>query len=172
MAGRARLVDRLRHRRDVDPRHEHGQRPDHGRQWPRQGGLDIGRIHAVGAAFTANLTTLSSGDPFGDQQVQNALGTAQYPNAQFVQSAAVALPAMAALRNGVTVSIPGKISLRGVSHDVAIQTRATFSNGQLRLVGSIPVRLSGFGVDASALGGLVTLSDAAALNLSVILEPQ
>jgi polyisoprenoid-binding protein YceI len=137
-----------------------------------QGNLSLapGGFSLSGSTFSANLTTLASGDPFGDQQVQDALGTGRYPTAPFDQLASVSLPSAAALRTGVTVTIPGSISLHGVTHNVAVQAQVTFANGRLNVVGAIPFRLSGFGIDASALGGLVTISDAATLNLSVVLE--
>ena len=128
-----------------------------------------GGLSLSGSTFTADLTTLSSGDPLVDQQVQNALGTSRYASARFDQATPVLLPSSAALQAGVTVTVSGTIMVRGVTRAVAVPLRVVFANGHLSVVGSVPFRLSDFGIDRSALGGLVTLRDEASLDLSLVL---
>jgi len=129
-------------------------------------------ITLSGSTFSADLTKLSSGDPFGDGQVASALQTARYPNAQFEQTAPVQFPSSAALQRGATVTVPGRVTLRGRVRQVSVPAQVTISGGQLLVVGSIPLRLADFGIDVSALGGLVTLGATASLNLSLVLAHQ
>ena len=128
-----------------------------------------GGFSLSGSTFSADLRSLSSGDPFGDQQVQAALGTSQFPTATFDQAGSIALPPASALAAGVTVAIPGRVTLRGQSHAVTVPATVSFTGGHLVVIGSIPFRLSSFGITPGAFGGLVTLSDAASLNLSIVL---
>jgi len=129
-------------------------------------------ITLSGSTFSADLTKLSSGDPFGDGQVASALQTAQYPSARFEQTAPVQLASAAALRRGATVTVAGRVTLRGEVRLVSVPAQVTLSGGHLLVTGSIPFRLADFGIDVSTFGGLVTLGDTASLNLSMVLAHQ
>jgi polyisoprenoid-binding protein YceI len=135
-------------------------------------GQTVAAITLSGSTFSADLTKLSSGDPFGDGQVASALQTAQYPNARFEQTAPVQLPSATALQRGATVTVAGRVTLRGKVRQVSVPAQVTLSGGRLIVAGSIPFRLADFGIDMSAFGGLVTLGDTASLNLSLVMAHQ
>jgi len=95
-------------------------------------GLSAGNL-----SFTADLTGLASVDQVEgrdvrqrDQLVRQALGVSRFPTATFQSSQAVELPAGFGDGQQVQLTVPGRLTIHGVTKDVTVNV------GQLQLAGS------------------------------------
>ena len=104
------------------------------------------------AKITAQLAGLASVDTVAgynvsqrDGIVQRTLDVSSFPTAVF-EASSVELPPATASGQAVTVSVPGKLTVHGVTKDVTatIQLRVTGSTAQL--AGSIQASMADYGI--------------------------
>jgi polyisoprenoid-binding protein YceI len=125
------------------------------------GGLSVqqgsGGLEVSGLRFTAQLAGLHSIDTvagrdvaFRDRIVSQTLSVSQYPTATF-QSQGAAVPA--ALESGQTVqlTIPGQLTIHGVTRSVQVSVQARLSGGQVQAAGSTSFVMTDFGFGPPAL---------------------
>ena len=110
------------------------------------------------ATVTVQLSSLASVDSVAgynvtnrDRIVQGSLDVRDYPTAVF-NARNVALPAGAETGQTVTVSVPGQLTVHGVTRDVTatLQLRVTGSTAQI--AGSISTDMTDFGVSPPTIG--------------------
>jgi polyisoprenoid-binding protein YceI len=110
-----------------------------------------GALQASGLNFVVQLKDLASVDQVAgfnvtqrDQLVQRSLGVSQFPTAMF-QADAVTLPndPSAAL---VKVSVPGRLTLHGVTKAVVAAVDVQASGDRVNVAGVIPITYTDFGV--------------------------
>jgi polyisoprenoid-binding protein YceI len=110
------------------------------------------------ATITVQLSSLASVDSVAgynvtnrDRIVQGSLGVSTYPTAVF-KAQSVALPAGADSGQTVTVSVPGQLTVHGVTKDVSatLQLRVTGTTAQI--AGSISTNMTDFGVSPPTIG--------------------
>ena len=110
------------------------------------------------ATVTAQMSSLASVDSVAgynvtnrDRIVQGSLDVRDYPTAVF-KAQNVALPAGADSGQAVTVSLPGQLTIHGVTKDVTatLQLRVTGTTAQI--AGSISTNMTDFGVSPPTIG--------------------
>jgi polyisoprenoid-binding protein YceI len=126
----------------------------------------------VSTTITVQLANLASVDSVAgynvtnrDRIVQQSLGVRSYPTATFTAQS-VALPAGADSGQPVTFSVPGRLTVHGVTRPVtaAIQLRVTGNTAQI--VGTIPTNMTDFGVSPPTIG-FTTVQPAVTIEFSL-----
>ena len=104
------------------------------------------------AKITVGLSDLASVDSVAgfnvtnrDRIVQQALNTGSFPTAVF-EAASVALPAAAASGQTVTVSVPGRLTIHGVTKAVTAKLQLRVSASTAQIAGTIATSMEDFGV--------------------------
>jgi polyisoprenoid-binding protein YceI len=110
------------------------------------------------ATITVQLSGLASVDSVAgynvtnrDRIVQQALGVSQFPSATFAASS-VAIPDGAAAGQTVTLTVPGQLTIHGVTKSVTATMQLRVSGGTAQLAGSIVTDMTQFGVQPPSIG--------------------
>jgi len=120
------------------------------------GGLTVqqssGALQASNINFTAQLSGLQSVDQVAgynvsqrDRFVSRSLDVQQFPDATF-KAASVSLPATAANGQDVNLTVPGQLTIHGVTKDATATVKARVNGSQLDLAGSMPATMTDFGI--------------------------
>jgi polyisoprenoid-binding protein YceI len=120
------------------------------------GGLTVqpssSALQVTGISFTAQLNGLQSVDQVAgynvsqrDRFVSRSLDVQQYPDATF-KAASVTVPASAAAGQEVAVTVPGQLTIHGVTKDATATLKARVNGSQLDLAGSMPATMTDFGI--------------------------
>jgi polyisoprenoid-binding protein YceI len=120
------------------------------------GGLTVQQsssgLQASSIKFTAQLANLKSVDQVAgfdvsrrDSIVSQTLSVSQYPDATF-QAQSVALPASAASGGTASLTIPGQLTIHGVTKSVQVTVQLKVSGSQAQAVGSTTFQMSDFGI--------------------------
>jgi polyisoprenoid-binding protein YceI len=114
---------------------------------------DASGLTASNLTFTADLTQLASVDQLAghdvsqrDQLVRQSLRVSQFPQATFASAEAVAIPAGLTTGQQVQLSLPGQLTIRGVTKDVTATVMVQESGGEVQAAGSIPTDMATFNV--------------------------
>ncbi|HEY3085528.1 MAG TPA: YceI family protein [Candidatus Dormibacteraeota bacterium] len=104
------------------------------------------------ATITVQLSNLASVDSVAgynvtnrDRIVQESLDVGSFPTAVF-EAQSVSLPAAVATGQTVTVSVPGTLTVHGVTKDVTATLQLRVSGGTAQIAGSISTSMTDFGI--------------------------
>jgi polyisoprenoid-binding protein YceI len=110
------------------------------------------------ATVTVQLSSLASVDSVAgynvtnrDRVVQGSLAVSNYPTAVF-QAQDVTLPAGVESGQAVTVSVPGRLTIHGVTRDVTATLQLRVSGTTAQIAGSIATNMTDFGVTPPTIG--------------------
>ena len=110
------------------------------------------------ATITVQLTSLASVDSVAgynvtnrDRIVQQSLNVSSFPTAVF-EAQSVTLPAGAAVGQTVTVAVPGKLTIHGVTKDVTANLQLRVSGSSAQIAGTIVTKMTDFGVNPPSIG--------------------
>jgi polyisoprenoid-binding protein YceI len=110
------------------------------------------------ATVTVQLAGLASVDSVAgynvtnrDRIVQGSLDVGTYPTAVF-KAQNVALPAGVETGQAVTVSVPGQLTIHGVTKDVTATLQLRVSGNGAQIAGTISTNMSDFGVSPPSIG--------------------
>ena len=110
------------------------------------------------ATVTVQLSSLASVDSVAgydvtnrDRIVQRSLDVGTYPTAVF-KAQNVALPAGVATGQAVTVSVPGQLTIHGVTKDVTATLQLSVSGNAAQIAGTISTNMTDFGVSPPSIG--------------------
>jgi polyisoprenoid-binding protein YceI len=108
--------------------------------------------------ITVQLASLASVDQVAgynvtnrDRIVQQSLNVSSYPTAVFVAQP-VALPAGVENGQAVTVSVPGQLTVHGVTKAVNATLQLRVSGSTAQIAGSIPTNMTDFGISPPQVG--------------------
>jgi polyisoprenoid-binding protein YceI len=111
-----------------------------------------GSYTMTSAKITVQLSSLASVDSVAgfnvtnrDRIVQQALDTGSFPTAVF-EADSVALPVAVATGQTVTVSVPGQLTIHGVTKPVTAKLQLRVSGGTAQIAGTIATTMEDFGV--------------------------
>ncbi len=112
-----------------------------------------GAYTMTSAKITVQLSSLASVDSVADFNVtdrddivRRALNTGLYPTALFEADDDVALPVAAASGQTVMVSVPGQLTIHGVSKPVSAKLQVRVSGSTAQIAGTIATSMDDFGV--------------------------
>jgi polyisoprenoid-binding protein YceI len=122
------------------------------------------------ASFTVNVESLTSDQGMRDSHIQSlGLESAQFPQAKFVLSTPVALPANATTGAEITVSLQGALTIHGTTKTVTIPTKARLTGSDIEVVGSITFPWGEFNMQAPNVDGFVTVDSTATMEFDLFL---
>ncbi|TMC51727.1 MAG: YceI family protein [Chloroflexi bacterium] len=127
------------------------------------------------AKVTAQLASLASVDQVAgynvtnrDRIVSQSLDVSGYPTAVF-QAQSVTLPAGVESGQTMTVSVPGQLTIRGVTKDVTATVQLRVSGTTAQIAGSISTNMTAFGISPPNIG-FTTVQPAVTIELSLNLS--
>jgi polyisoprenoid-binding protein YceI len=116
------------------------------------GGLTVSGQSATAITVSADLTSLHSVDSVAgynvtnrDRIVSQSLSVSQFPAATFTATS-VTIPAGLDGGSAVTVSVPGKLTVHGVTKDVTATLQVQSSGQQVQVAGTILTDMTLFGI--------------------------
>jgi polyisoprenoid-binding protein YceI len=120
------------------------------------GGLSVtgstGALRASGTSIVVDLSSLHSVDTVlgynvsnRDRIVSQSLSVSQFPQATF-KADTFAIPAGLESGQAVTLSLPGQLTIHGVTRPVTATVQAQLSGNMVQVVGSIPTVMTDFGI--------------------------
>jgi polyisoprenoid-binding protein YceI len=128
------------------------------------------------ATITVQLVGLASVDSVAgynvtnrDRIVQQSLSVGSFPTAVF-EAGSVALPAAAASGQTVAISVPGKLTIHGVTKDVTATLQLRVSGSTAQVAGTIATNMTDFGVNPPSIG-FTTVQPAITIEVSLNLTP-
>jgi len=112
------------------------------------GGVEITGSELTALDFTVDPATMTSGSPGRDEKFRSAdaLETATFPTATLVGDAPVDVSAVPADGSPVRLEIPVTLTLKGVARPATAHAEIQRNGDRVDVAGTIPVRLSDFGV--------------------------
>ena len=130
-----------------------------------------GSIVASNASFKVDLTKLASDESRRDNRIRtDGLQTNTFPEATFVSTGSITLPAATTSGQAVKTQAQGDLTLHGVTKRVTIPLDVRFTGGKGELVGSLGFPMSDFNITPPSIGGFVTVDPDATLEFKLVLE--
>jgi polyisoprenoid-binding protein YceI len=134
------------------------------------GEVTIEGSQVTSATFVVDMTGLRSDSSRRDGQVAGRiLDVATYPEATFVLTSPIDIPADAGQGTAVTVLATGDLTLRGSTRPVEITIEAVYGSGEIRIVASMTIVFTEWGIPDPSLPGIEVESDGL-LELSLALR--
>jgi polyisoprenoid-binding protein YceI len=121
--------------------------------------VNLGDLHSVDSVVGRNVTQR-------DGIVDRQLEVLQFPEATFVASV-VSIPGPVAGQQ-VSVSIPGRLTIHGVTKDVTVTAQAQVSGDRIEIAGSVPATMAEFGV-SPPFAPFVTVDSAVTIEFDIFL---
>ena len=121
------------------------------------------------AAFTVQMSTITTDRAMRDGRVQSALETDKFPQATFKLSQPLDLGSDAASGASVSATAVGDLTVHGVTKSVKFPLQAKLVSGTVVVVGSVDVKLSDYGVQKPSSPLVLSIADDATIELQVLL---
>jgi polyisoprenoid-binding protein YceI len=128
-----------------------------GRTSDLTGTITVSNGAVTAGSFTVNMATVTSDRGSRDTQFRTRImNVARYPDATFVLTRPISLPAGADTGKTVSVQATGKLTLHGTTRqvDVPLQCRRTGSTAQMS--GSIPITFADWNITNPSFGPVTT----------------
>lgn len=108
------------------------------------------------ADFTIDMTTVESDDSRRDNQYRQIMSVDEFPTSSFVLTAPIDVAAEPTEGATVTATATGELTLRGATQSVTFELTGDVSNGQIVVVGNIPVVFADYGIENPSRAGITT----------------
>lgn len=122
------------------------------------------------SAFTVDLTTLTSDESRRDQRVQDALDTSQYPTATFLISEVSGYDPSIAEGEEQTLTMTGTLDLHGVQRELTWEVQAKRESNVISALATVTFLFSDFDITPPNIGGFVSVSNEATLQIQIVAE--
>lgn len=145
----------------------------------------VGRTSAVtglltfdGAAITgveieADVTQLQSNDSRRDSALRSqGLETGAYPTASFALTQPIALEAVPAEGEPISIDAVGELTIHGVTNEVTIPLEGQRTDGYVVVVGSIEIAFADYGMAAPRAFVVVSIEDSGLMEFQLVFEPE
>jgi polyisoprenoid-binding protein YceI len=129
-----------------------------------------GALVIASGSIVVDMTTLESDESRRDNQLRGrGLETDTYPTSTFEIRGPVALPAELGSAD-VAVTLPGTLTLHGVTQDVEIAAQArVVADGSVVVAGSLPILFADYDIEAPSIAGLIAVQDNGVMEFRVVL---
>lgn len=135
-----------------------------------------GTLSYDGSAITAveieaNVATLSSDDSRRDNALRRqALETGAFPTATFTLTQPIALDQVPVDGETVEVTATGRLTLHGVTRDVAVPIAGRLTDGRLVVVGSLEIAFADYEIQPPRAPLVLSVEDRATMELQLVFE--
>ena len=130
-----------------------------GRTGEVSGFIQLGAGVLEAAEITVDMSTITTDRSLRDNRTRQALGTDQYPNAVFVLTEPVALPAGSADGAAFSLEAAGDLTVKGVTNPAVFALDAQLVDDVIVVVGSTAVIFDDYGVQAPSAPIVVSVED-------------
>ncbi len=120
------------------------------------------------AEVTVDMSGLESDKPRRDNRVQEALGTDEFPEASFELTKPVELGPQASAGEDVSVDASGELTINGVTNEVTVELDAQLVDDTAVVVGSIPITLADYDIEAPSAPVVLSVSDEATIEFQLL----
>jgi polyisoprenoid-binding protein YceI len=134
-----------------------------------------GGLQAKGIKFTAQLANLQSVDQVAgfnvtqrDRIVSRALSVSQYPDATF-EAQSINLPASIQSGGTETLTIPGQLTIHGVTKPAQVTAQVKLNGSQVQANGSTAFNMTDFGISPPQVP-ITTVEPGVTLDFQLILN--
>jgi polyisoprenoid-binding protein YceI len=124
-----------------------GSEPVVGRSPELTGSLTFDGNAVTAAEVTVDMTALRSDESLRDRVLRSeAIETADFPNATFVLTGPISVPAVPPEGQQVMQTVSGELTLHGVTRPVEVAVQAALQGGRLVVVGSHEIQFEDFDI--------------------------
>ena len=139
-----------------------------GRTGEVSGFIRLGAGVLEAAEITVDMSTITTDRSLRDNRTRQALGTDQFPNAVFVLTEPVALPADAADGAAFSLEAAGDLTVKGVANPAVFALEAQLVDDVIVVVGSTEVRFDDYGVQAPSAPIVVSVEDHGVIEFQLL----
>lgn len=127
------------------------------------------QLQSVTAAI--DTTKLKSDESRRDNQMKSiGLETNKFPTATFTSSTSVSLDAAAESGQPVSATVPGKLTLHGVTRDVQVGVDAQLRSGTMEIVGRVAITMKDYSIDPPEIADFVKADADGMLEFKLVLK--
>jgi polyisoprenoid-binding protein YceI len=120
---------------------------------------------------TANLLNLQSDDNRRDNAIKTrGLESEQFPEATFVLTEPIELPAEPELGETVTAAAVGDFTLHGVTNRVEIPIEGRWDGTFIQVVGSLPIVFADYGMEAPSAPIVASIDDEGEMEFQIFFQ--
>jgi polyisoprenoid-binding protein YceI len=134
------------------------------------GQLDVSGSTIESATLEADLTSIRSDQSRRDPAIQRALDTGEFPSATFESSGPVDLEVVPVDGEPFEASVPGTLTIHGVSQDVSLAMTGQRVGDIVVVVGTLPVDFTSFDVTMPTAPVVVSVEDTGDLEWQLYFE--
>ncbi len=139
-----------------------------GRTGEVEGRMTIAGGSVTGATVSANLAALESDRDRRDAALKDkGLQTDQFPQARFVLSSPIRLPAQATPGRVVRVAARGAFTLHGITRTVTMPLQTRWDGTTVQVVGELPITFAEYGITPPDIAGFVTVEGKGTMELKL-----
>jgi polyisoprenoid-binding protein YceI len=133
------------------------------------GSVTVGALEISRAFLSIDTTKLTSDEPGRDQAMRTqGLETDRYPRASFLLTEPLPFASWPELGRVVTRTAAGRLTLHGVTRAVTLPLQGQWTGGEIRIAGSLRIRLDDFGIVAPSAGP-VSIADTGTIEFQLTL---
>lgn len=121
------------------------------------------------ADIVVDMTTLATDESRRDGRMHSALDTEQFPTATFSLAAPVALPSAPLDGETIQVTVPGELTIKGVTNPVEVTVDARIVDSTLVVVGSMPIVFSDYDVETPTAAIVLSVADEGMVEFQLFL---
>lgn len=122
------------------------------------------------ANLVADLTRLRSDSPRRDDALRTrGLQTDRFPTATFTSTGPLPLPPGAGSGSPVAFTLPGLLSIHGVTRQVSIPVKAQLNSDRVEVAGSLTFLMSQFEITPPSVANIVTVEPSATMEFRLLL---
>ncbi|MCZ7536872.1 MAG: YceI family protein [Acidimicrobiia bacterium] len=117
---------------------------------------------------TADMTKLESDkDRRDDRMRSDGIETDAFPEATFALTEPIDLGSVPAVGEAVTVSATGDLTIHGATSSVTMELEARWNGDTIDVAGSTPILFDDYGIENPSVAGLISVEDAAVMELQL-----
>jgi polyisoprenoid-binding protein YceI len=122
-------------------------------------------------SMTANLQTLKSDREMRDNRIRTlGLESDRFPEATFVLTEPIDLPAEPELGETVNTTAVGDFTLHGVTRPVEIPVEGRWDGTTIQVVGNLPIVFADYDMEAPNIAGFVTVKDEGEMEFQIFFQ--
>lgn len=116
-----------------------------------------------------DMGSLATDEPRRDNRMRDALATSEFPTATFVLTEPIVLTSTPLDGETISVAATGDMTIKGVTNPVTVDLDARVVDRTLVVVGSMPVVLADYGVEAPSAPIVLSVADQGTIEFQLFL---
>jgi polyisoprenoid-binding protein YceI len=142
-----------------------------GRSSAVTGTMEVAGDTVEHVSIEADLTQLTSDEGRRDNAIrQRGLESERHPTATLELAEPIQLASTPVQGQDVRGQGAGRLTVHGVTREVALDLRGRWSGSTIQVVGQLPVKMSDFQIQAPRFGPVVSIEDSLAVDLNLVFE--